>query len=39
VTARDVRDCAFRSVRLGPGYDEGEVDRFLVQLAGALERR
>ncbi|MFC5754104.1 DivIVA domain-containing protein [Actinomadura rugatobispora] len=39
MTARDVRDSAFRIVRLGPGYDEGEVDRFLVQLAGALERR
>ncbi|QXJ24899.1 DivIVA domain-containing protein [Actinomadura graeca] len=39
VTARDVRESAFRVVRLGPGYDEQEVDRFLVQLAGALERR
>ncbi|MBG6087782.1 DivIVA domain-containing protein [Actinomadura viridis] len=39
LTARDVRESAFRTVRLGPGYDEGEVDRFLVQLAGALERR
>ncbi|WP_242901444.1 DivIVA domain-containing protein [Actinomadura terrae] len=39
VTARDVRESAFRVVRLGSGYDEQEVDRFLVQLAGALERR
>jgi DivIVA domain-containing protein len=39
MTARDVRDCTFRSVRLGPGYDEREVDRFLVQLAGAFEKR
>ncbi|WP_329519888.1 DivIVA domain-containing protein [Spirillospora sp. NBC_01491] len=39
VTARDVRECVFRAVRLGPGYDEQEVDRFLAQLAGALERR
>ncbi|MFI0354021.1 DivIVA domain-containing protein [Actinomadura sp. 9N407] len=39
MTARDVRDCTFRSVRLGPGYDVAEVDRFLVQLAGAFERR
>ncbi|MFC6878944.1 MULTISPECIES: DivIVA domain-containing protein [Actinomadura] len=39
ITARDVRECVFRSVRLGPGYDEQEVDRFLDQLAGALERR
>lgn len=39
VTARDVRECVFRVVRLGPGYDEQEVDRFLAQLAGALERR
>ncbi|QKW34776.1 DivIVA domain-containing protein [Actinomadura sp. NAK00032] len=38
VTARDVRECAFRVVRLGPGYDEQDVDRFLVQLASALER-
>lgn len=38
VSARDVRECAFRVVRLGPGYDEQEVDRFLVQLASALER-
>ncbi|NVI90887.1 DivIVA domain-containing protein [Actinomadura sp. BRA 177] len=38
VTARDVRESAFRVVLLGPGYDEQEVDRFLVQLAGALER-
>jgi len=38
VTARDVRESAFRVVRLGPGYDEQEVDRFLVQLAAALER-
>ncbi|NEA29848.1 DivIVA domain-containing protein [Actinomadura bangladeshensis] len=38
VSARDVRESAFRVVRLGPGYDEQEVDRFLVQLAGALER-
>ncbi|WUH96886.1 DivIVA domain-containing protein [Spirillospora sp. NBC_00431] len=37
VSARDVRESAFRVVRLGPGYDEREVDRFLVQLAGALE--
>jgi DivIVA domain-containing protein len=39
VTARDVRESAFRVVRLGPGYDEQEVDRFLLQLASALERR
>lgn len=39
VSARDVRESAFRVVRLGPGYDEQEVDRFLVQLAGALEGR
>lgn len=39
VSARDVRECAFRVVRLGPGYDEQEVDRFLVQLASALEGR
>ncbi|NDU76016.1 DivIVA domain-containing protein [Actinomadura sp. DSM 109109] len=38
VTARDVRESAFRTVRLGPGYDEQEVDRFLLQLAAALER-
>ncbi|WP_433468034.1 DivIVA domain-containing protein [Spirillospora sp. CA-128828] len=38
VTARDVRESAFRVVRFGPGYDEQEVDRFLLQLAGALER-
>lgn len=37
VTARDVRESAFRIVRLGPGYDELEVDRFLAQLAAALE--
>lgn len=37
ITARDVRESAFRSVRLGPGYDESEVDRFLSQLAAALE--
>ncbi|MBD2895850.1 Cell cycle protein GpsB [Actinomadura sp. RB99] len=39
VSARDVRESAFRVVRLGPGYDEQEVDRFLTQLAGALEGR
>jgi DivIVA domain-containing protein len=39
VTARDVRESAFRVVRFGPGYDEHEVDEFLVQLAGALEPR
>lgn len=39
VTARDVRESAFRVVRFGPGYDEQEVDRFLVQLAEALEGR
>ncbi|WP_165975882.1 DivIVA domain-containing protein [Actinomadura rubrisoli] len=39
VTARDVRESVFRVVRLGPGYEEQEVDRFLVQLAAALERR
>ncbi|GLZ11261.1 hypothetical protein Acsp04_14960 [Actinomadura sp. NBRC 104425] len=39
VTARDVRESAFRVVRFGPGYDEREVDEFLVQLAGALEPR
>ena len=39
VTARDVRESGFRVVRLGPGYDEQEVDRFLLQLAGALEHR
>ncbi|MBX6765636.1 MAG: DivIVA domain-containing protein [Actinomadura rubrobrunea] len=39
VTARDVRESVFRTVRLGPGYDEREVDEFLVQLAGALEAR
>ncbi|TDC61965.1 DivIVA domain-containing protein [Actinomadura sp. GC306] len=39
VTARDVRESAFRVVRFGPGYDEQEVDRFLLQLASALERR
>jgi DivIVA domain-containing protein len=38
VTARDMRESAFRVVRLGPGYDEQEVDRFLLQLAAALER-
>jgi DivIVA domain-containing protein len=38
MTARDVRECAFRTVRIGPGYDEAEVDRFLLQLAAALER-
>ncbi|MCP9971164.1 DivIVA domain-containing protein [Actinomadura madurae] len=38
MTARDVRESAFRVVRLGPGYDEHEVDRFLLQLAAALER-
>jgi DivIVA domain-containing protein len=38
VTARDVRECVFRTVRFGPGYDETEVDDFLRQLAGALER-
>lgn len=37
LTARDVRECAFRTIRLGPGYDEREVDRFLDQLAAALE--
>ncbi|GAA4228895.1 hypothetical protein GCM10022254_20100 [Actinomadura meridiana] len=39
LSARDVRESSFRVVRLGPGYDEQEVDRFLLQLAGALERR
>ena len=39
LTARDIRESAFRTVRFGRGYDEAEVDRFLVQLAGALERR
>ena len=39
VTARDVRESAFRVVRFGPGYDEQEVDRFLLQLASALEGR
>lgn len=39
VTARDVRESAFRVVRFGSGYDEQEVDRFLVQLASALEGR
>lgn len=39
VSARDIRESAFRVVRLGPGYDEQEVDRFLVQLASALEGR
>ncbi|NYE12114.1 DivIVA domain-containing protein [Actinomadura citrea] len=38
VTARDVRESAFRTVRFGPSYDEQEVDRFLLQLAAALER-
>ncbi|MGK5555270.1 DivIVA domain-containing protein [Actinomadura kijaniata] len=39
VAASDVRGCAFRTVRFGAAYDEGEVDRFLEQLAVALERR
>jgi DivIVA domain-containing protein len=39
VSARDVRECAFRTVRIGPGYDEREVDGFLDQLAGALDGR
>jgi DivIVA domain-containing protein len=38
MTARDVRESAFRTVRIGQGYDEAEVDRFLLQLAAALER-
>ncbi len=38
MTARDIRECAFRTVRIGHGYDEAEVDRFLLQLAAALER-
>jgi DivIVA domain-containing protein len=37
ITARDVRECAFRTVRFGHGYDEREVDRFLTQLASALD--
>jgi DivIVA domain-containing protein len=37
VSARDVRECVFRTVRFGPGYNEPEVDRFLTQLASALE--
>jgi DivIVA domain-containing protein len=39
VTARDVRECVFRTIRIGSGYDEREVDEFLAQLAAALERR
>jgi len=39
VTARDVRECVFRTIRIGSGYDEREVDAFLNQLASALERR
>lgn len=39
MTPRDVRESAFRTVRIGPGYDESEVDRFLLQLAAALERQ
>lgn len=39
ITARDIRESAFRTVRIGHGYDEKEVDRFLDQLAAALERR
>ncbi|HEX2316154.1 MAG TPA: DivIVA domain-containing protein [Thermomonospora sp.] len=37
LTARDVRTGAFRRVRLGPGYDEGEVRHFLARLADVLE--
>ncbi|XRQ03786.1 DivIVA domain-containing protein [Actinomadura welshii] len=39
VTARDVRESVFRVVRFGAGYNEDEVDRFLLQLESALERR
>ena len=38
ISLEEVRESAFRVVRLSPGYDEREVDRFLVQLAVALER-
>jgi DivIVA domain-containing protein len=39
VSARDVRESVFRTVRLAPGYDEREVDAFLRQLAAALDGR
>ncbi|POM24508.1 Cell cycle protein GpsB [Actinomadura rubteroloni] len=37
LSPRDVRETKFPAVRLLPSYDEQEVDRFLVQLADALE--
>jgi DivIVA domain-containing protein len=37
VSARDVRESMFRTVRFGAGYEEREVDRFLGQLASALD--
>ncbi|WP_147341023.1 DivIVA domain-containing protein [Actinomadura logoneensis] len=39
VTARDVRETTFRTGRFLAAYDAREVDRFLDQLAGALEPR
>jgi DivIVA domain-containing protein len=37
VSAHEVRECVFRTVRLSLGYNEPEVDRFLAQLTSALE--
>ncbi|MFC4906289.1 DivIVA domain-containing protein [Actinomadura gamaensis] len=39
VTARDVREVTFRTARFSGAYDEQDVDRFLVQLAEALDPR
>ncbi|MCP2339698.1 DivIVA domain-containing protein [Actinomadura rupiterrae] len=38
VSARDVREATFRTARFNGAYDEQDVDRFLAQLAAALEQ-
>ncbi|GAA1305596.1 hypothetical protein Psi02_22310 [Planotetraspora silvatica] len=39
VTAEQIRTATFTTVVFRPGYAIGEVDRFLAELAGVLERR
>ncbi|GII30874.1 DivIVA domain-containing protein [Planotetraspora mira] len=39
VTAEQIRTATFTTVVIRPGYAIGEVDRFLAELAGVLERR
>jgi len=37
VPSRDIRECVFGTVLFRAGYDEAEVDRFLDELAAAID--